>query len=64
MKAKIKPLFDEMIALAEAEGLDLHTDSIERTIYYPEHPEVPLTIILGGLFTQELGIDLEEEELH
>ena len=64
IKDKIKPLFDELIALAEAEGLDLHTDSIERTIYYPEHPEIPLTIILGGLFTQELDIDLEEEELH
>lgn len=64
LKDKFKPLFDELVALAAAEGLDLTVDSIERTVYYPEYPEIPLTIVLGGLFTQELDNDLKEEELH
>lgn len=64
LKDKFKPLFDELIALAAAEGLDLTVDSIERTVYYPGYPEIPLTIVLGGLFTDNLEIDLDEEELH
>lgn len=62
LKDKWKPLFDELLDLAKQEGLDLTVDSIERTFVYPEHPEIPLTITIGGLFYQELN--LEEEEVH
>lgn len=64
LKDNWKPLFDELLDSAKQEGLDLTVDSIERTIVYPEHPEIPLTIIIGGLFYQELEPDLEEEEIH
>lgn len=64
VKDNWKPLFDELLDSAKQEGLDLTVDSIERTIVYPEHPEIPLTIIIGGLFYQELEPDLEEEEIH
>lgn len=64
LKDKWKPLFDELLDLAQQEGLDLKVDSLERTIVYPEHPEIPLTITIGGLFYQELDVDLEEEEVH
>lgn len=64
LKDNWKPLFDELLDSAKQEGLDLTVDSIERTIVYPEHPEIPLTIIIGGLFYQELDPDLEEEEIH
>ena len=64
VKDNWKSLFDELLDSAKQEGLDLTVDSIERTIVYPEHPEIPLTIIIGGLFYQELDPDLEEEEIH
>lgn len=64
LKDKWKPLFDELFDLAQKEGLDLTVDSIQRTIVYLEHPEIPLTIEIGGLFYQDLEVDLEEEEVH
>lgn len=62
VKDNWKPFFDELLDLAKQEGLDLKVDSIERTFVYPNHPEIPLTITIGGLFYQELN--LEEEEVH
>lgn len=53
MKDNLKPIFIPIIEGFKQEGLDLSSDTATFTITYPEHPEVRITINIGGMFYEE-----------
>lgn len=51
-----------MLELAQDEGLDLTTDSINYMFTYPDkHPGILVNVTIGGMFFNE---DVEPEEIH
>ena len=50
-----------VIEEAKKDKLDLISDSITYNFFYEEHPGVQISIMIGGLFTEDLDYELEGE---
>lgn len=60
-KVLLRPNIDDLIRTAEAEGIDLSSDTLELTFTYPDIPHILVSIRVGGLFGMEVDLDENEE---
>lgn len=62
MKAKeyFREYVESALLAAEAEGLDLSTDTLNLTFTYPDLPYVQVSLTIGGMFSN-YEVELEEE---
>ena len=58
-KQILKPIVDDIVIMAQEEGLDLMTDSLTLKFSYPDLPGIEVTFTVGGIFS---GMDFVEAE--
>lgn len=58
-KELLRPIVNEIVAMAREEGLDLMTDSLTMRFTYPDMPGIEVTFSVGGIFS---GMDFIGEE--
>lgn len=58
-KEILKPIVEEVVHMAQEEGLDLMTDSLTLKFSYPDMPGIEVTFTVGGIFQ---GMDFIGDE--
>ncbi len=61
-KGELLEIFDELIELAEAHGIDLLVDNLSMSLMFPHRPGIELHLSIGSIFDGSYSD--EEEELH
>ena len=49
-KQILRPIVEEITAMAQEEGMDLFTDSLTLKFSYPDMPGIEVTFTVGGIF--------------
>ena len=50
-KQILRPIVEEIAAMAQEEGMDLFTDSLTLKFSYPDMPGIEVTFTVGGIFS-------------
>lgn len=61
-KDELVEIFDEIVELAEAHGIDLLVDNLSMSLMFPHKPGIALNLSIGSIFDGSYRD--EEEELH